>query len=82
MDFIWTVFIGFLIGAVAKWIMPGKDSGGCIITTLLGISGAVIATFLGQFIGIYSMGETAGFIGGVIGALIILWIYSALRNPN
>jgi len=55
--------------------MPGKDPGGCIITILLGIAGAFVATYLGKFLGIYEPGETAGFIGAVIGAVIILWLY-------
>lgn len=75
MSLIWAIAIGFITGVVAKVLMPGKDPGGLIITTLLGIGGAVLATYLGQFIGIYQAGETAGFIGAVIGAILILWIY-------
>ena len=76
---LWTIIIGFFAGALAKWIMPGKDPGGIVVTTLLGIGGAFLATFIGQFLGIYRMGDTAGFIGAVIGALIILWIYRVAK---
>jgi uncharacterized membrane protein YeaQ/YmgE (transglycosylase-associated protein family) len=67
---------------VAKVLMPGRDPGGLIITTLLGIGGAVLATYLGQFIGIYQAGETAGFIGAVVGAILILWIYRLTLKKN
>ncbi|HSP87931.1 MAG TPA: GlsB/YeaQ/YmgE family stress response membrane protein [Ignavibacteriaceae bacterium] len=75
MEIIGTLVIGFIAGVIAKLLMPGKDPGGCIITILLGIAGAFIATYLGKLLGIYEPGETAGFIGAVIGAMIILWLY-------
>lgn len=75
MSWLWTIIIGFLAGALAKFIMPGKDPGGCIITTLLGIAGALVAKFLGQLLGIYDEDDAAGFIGAVIGAVIILALY-------
>lgn len=75
MGLIWTLIIGLLAGALAKLIMPGKDPGGCIITTLLGIAGAFLFTFIGKFLGFYEVGESAGFIGAVLGAIIILWLY-------
>lgn len=77
MGLIWTLIIGLLAGALAKLIMPGKDPGGCIITTLLGIAGAFLFTYIGKFLGFYEVGESAGFIGAVLGAIIILWIYRA-----
>ena len=80
MGLIWTIIIGFIAGAIAKLIMPGKDPGGCIITTLLGIGGALVATYLGQFFGLYHAGEKAGFIGAVIGAVIILALYRAIKK--
>ena len=70
-----TIIIGFLAGAVAKLIMPGKDPGGVIITTLLGIGGASLATFLGQQFSISIPGEASGFISAVIGAFLILLAY-------
>ncbi len=75
MGIIWTIIIGLLAGLVAKFLMPGRDPGGFIITTLLGIVGAVVATYLGQAIGWYRAGEGAGFIGAVVGAIIILVVY-------
>ncbi len=80
MGFIWTIIIGFLAGALAKFIMPGRDPGGFIITILLGILGAVVATWLGQAIGWYRAGEGAGFIGAVVGAVIVLGVYRAVAG--
>jgi uncharacterized membrane protein YeaQ/YmgE (transglycosylase-associated protein family) len=75
MDFLWMIFIGLIVGAVAKLIMPGRDPGGIIITILLGIAGALVAGFLGRTLGWYRPGESAGFIASVIGAIILLAIY-------
>jgi len=75
MDIIWKIIIGLLAGAVAKFFMPGKDPGGIIITILLGIGGSVVFSYLGQFLGLYKEGETAGFIGAVFGAMILLFLY-------
>ncbi|WP_424136797.1 GlsB/YeaQ/YmgE family stress response membrane protein [Roseomonas chloroacetimidivorans] len=75
MGIIWTIIIGLLAGIVAKFLMPGRDPGGFIITTILGIIGALVATYLGQAIGWYRAGEGAGFIGAVVGAIIVLAIY-------
>ena len=75
MGIIWTIIIGFLAGVVAKFLMPGRDPGGFIITTLLGIVGAVVATYLGQAVGWYQAGQGAGFIGAVVGAVILLFLY-------
>ncbi len=80
MGILWTIIIGFIAGAIAKLIMPGKDPGGCIITILLGIGGAMLFTFIGRFLGFYRIGESAGFIGAVIGAVIILFIYRKLKD--
>jgi uncharacterized membrane protein YeaQ/YmgE (transglycosylase-associated protein family) len=78
MEILGTIIVGLIAGVVAKLLMPGKDPGGCIITILLGIAGAFVATYLGKFLGIYEPGETAGFIGAVIGAVLILWVYRIL----
>ena len=75
MGIIWTIIIGLLAGIVAKLLMPGRDPGGFIITTILGIIGAVVATYLGQALGWYRADEGAGFIGAVVGAVIVLVIY-------
>ena len=70
-----TLIIGLIIGAVAKLLMPGRDPGGCLITILLGIAGALVAGYLGRVIGWYEPGEPAGFIASVIGAMLILLLY-------
>jgi uncharacterized membrane protein YeaQ/YmgE (transglycosylase-associated protein family) len=80
MHIIWTIIVGFLVGVVAKFIHPGKESMGFIMTTLLGIAGSLLATFIGQALGLYQAGSTAGFIGAVIGAILLLVIYGALRS--
>jgi uncharacterized membrane protein YeaQ/YmgE (transglycosylase-associated protein family) len=80
MTLIWAVIIGFLVGIVAKFLMPGRDPGGFIVTALLGIVGALVATFLGQAMGIYAAGQSAGFIGAVIGAIIVLLVYHLVRG--
>lgn len=82
MGIIWSIIIGFLAGLVAKFIMPGRDPGGFIITIFLGIIGAVVATYLGQAIGWYRAGEGAGFIGAVIGACILLFGYRMLTRNS
>ena len=80
MEWIGAIVIGLLAGIVAKLIMPGKDPGGFIVTTLLGIVGALVATFLGQAMGIYAAGQSAGFIGAVIGAIVVLLVYHMVRG--
>jgi uncharacterized membrane protein YeaQ/YmgE (transglycosylase-associated protein family) len=75
MTILWTILIGFLIGLVAKFLMPGRDPGGFIITVLIGIAGSFLATYLGAAMGWYQNGETAGFIAGVLGAIVLLLIY-------
>ena len=80
MSIIWAIIIGFIVGLVAKFLMPGRDPGGFIVTTLLGIVGALVATFLGQAMGIYAAGQSAGFIGAVIGAIVVLFIYHMVRG--
>lgn len=80
MSILWTIIIGLLAGALAKFIMPGKDPGGIIITILLGIAGSFLFTYVGKFLGIYEPGETAGFIGAVIGAIILLAIYRMFKK--
>lgn len=78
MDLLWTLFIGLIIGAVAKLMMPGRDPGGFIITMLLGVAGAFVGRLIGQALGLYREGESAGFIMSVIGALLLLFAYRAV----
>ena len=79
-DWIVTIIIGFLAGAVAKFLMPGRDPGGFIITILLGIGGAVLFRFAGEHLQIYPQGSFLQFVGAVIGAIVILIIYRAIRG--
>ena len=75
MSIIGTLIIGFLAGLVAKFLMPGRDPAGFIITILLGIGGAFLASWLGRELGWYREGQTAGFIGAVVGSILILIVY-------
>jgi uncharacterized membrane protein YeaQ/YmgE (transglycosylase-associated protein family) len=79
-SFIGAIIIGGIAGAIARFLMPGRDPGGIIITILLGIAGSVLATWLGQQLGWYRYGEGAGFIGSVVGAIIILAIYRMVAH--
>ena len=78
MGIIATIVIGLVIGAVAKLLLPGRDPGGMIVTILVGIAGSMLATYIGQAMGMYEAGEPAGFVGGVIGAIILLIAYRLL----
>ena len=81
MGIIWTIIIGFIAGVIAKLIMPGKNEpSGFILTTLLGIVGAFLATYLGQAIGWYRAGEGAGLIGAIVGAIIVLAIWGLIAG--
>lgn len=77
MSIIWTIIIGFIAGVIAKFLMPGRNEpSGFIMTTILGIVGAFLATYLGQALGWYNANEGAGLIGAVVGAIIVLLIWS------
>ena len=78
MSIIWAIVIGFIVGLIAKFLMPGRDPGGFIVTTLLGIVGAVVASWIGQAMGIYTEGQSAGFIASVIGAIVVLFVYNLI----
>ncbi|HYD47783.1 MAG TPA: GlsB/YeaQ/YmgE family stress response membrane protein [Terriglobales bacterium] len=82
LELIWIVIIGAIVGALAKLLMPGDDPGGFIITALIGIAGAMIATFLGRALGWYQPDEAAGFIASVVGAILILFAYNRLKRPG
>lgn len=83
MGIIWTIIIGFVAGIIAKFLMPGRNEpSGFILTTILGIVGAFVATWLGQMIGWYRAGEGAGLIGAVVGAIIVLVIYGMVAGRN
>jgi uncharacterized membrane protein YeaQ/YmgE (transglycosylase-associated protein family) len=81
MGIVWTIIIGFIAGVIAKFLMPGpNEPSGFILTTILGIVGAFVATFLGQAVGWYRAGEGAGLIGAVVGAVIVLAIWGAIAS--
>jgi len=81
MGIIWTIIIGFVAGVVAKFIVPGENEPkGFILTTILGIVGAFVASYLGQALGWYSANEGAGFIGAIVGAVIVLVIWGAVTR--
>ena len=81
MSILWTIIIGFVAGVIAKFIMPGSNEpAGFVLTAILGIIGAVVATFLGQAIGWYRAGEGAGLAGAVVGAIIVLAVYGAIAG--
>ena len=75
-----TIFIGFIVGLVARFIRPGNDKMGFVLTTVLGIVGAFVGSFLGQAIGVYQAGEPVGIIGSVIGAVIVLMFLQFLKK--
>jgi uncharacterized membrane protein YeaQ/YmgE (transglycosylase-associated protein family) len=79
---LWEAIIGLIVGALAKFIMPGKDPGGIFITMLIGVAGALLATFVGSKVGLYQEGQSAGFIMSVVGAIILLAIYRLFRGKS
>ncbi len=81
MGIIWTIVIGFVAGVIAKFVMPGdNEPSGFVLTTILGIVGAIVATYLGQSLGWYAPGQGAGFIGAAIGAIIVLVVWGFVRK--
>ncbi|HEY7306841.1 MAG TPA: GlsB/YeaQ/YmgE family stress response membrane protein [Bryobacteraceae bacterium] len=83
MQFVWTLIIGLIVGGIAKFLMPGKDPGGFIITILLGIAGSFVGTFIGRRLGMFGEGGSTGFTGfimSVIGAIILLAIYRFFKR--
>ena len=85
MELITTLVIGLIVGAIAKLLVPGRDPGGWIITILLGIAGSIVGKWLGRMLGIYSGGESAGWIASIAGAVLLLLLYRAIvrrkRSP-
>lgn len=81
MSILWTILIGFVAGVIAKFLMPGdNEPSGFILTTILGIVGAFVATFIGQSLGWYGANESAGLIGAVVGAILVLAIYGMVAG--
>ena len=82
MTLIWIILIGFVVGLLAKMLTPGRDPSGFFITAAIGIVGSLLATFGGQALGLYRAGEPAGFIGSLVGAIILLAIYHLVRRNS
>lgn len=83
MGIIWTIIIGFIAGVIAKFLMPAKNEpSGFILTTILGIVGAFVASYLGQALGWYSADEGAGLIGAVVGAIVVLFVWGFIANKR
>lgn len=80
MHIVWMILMGLAAGIIAKLIFPGRENMGFIMTALLGIAGSFVATYLGQWLKIYQPGQTAGFIGAIVGALVLLFVYSLIRR--
>ena len=81
-SWLYIIFIGFIVGLLARFLKPGNDGMGIILTILLGIAGAVLASFMGQQMGWYGPGQAAGFIGALVGAIVILLIVSLFRGKK
>ncbi len=77
---LWEAIIGLIVGALAKFLMPGRDPGGIWITMALGIAGSILATYIGRTIGWYQEGQAAGFIMSIVGAILLLFIYRLIRG--
>ena len=77
-----TIIIGFVVGLLARFLKPGDDKAGFIITILIGIAGSFLATYAGQALGWYTVGQTAGFIASVVGAIVLLFLYGMLRKKK
>lgn len=82
MHIIWTILIGFVVGLLAKMLMPGRDPSGFFITAAIGIAGSLLATYGGQALGFYRADEAAGFLGSLVGAIILLVIYHLIRRRS
>ncbi|MSP82297.1 MAG: GlsB/YeaQ/YmgE family stress response membrane protein [Alphaproteobacteria bacterium] len=80
-DFLAVVVVGFVVGLIARFVLPGRDPGGLIVTTVIGVGGSLLATYGGQVLGLYMAGQPAGFAGSVIGAIALLVILRFLRRP-
>jgi uncharacterized membrane protein YeaQ/YmgE (transglycosylase-associated protein family) len=79
---LWTLIIGLAVGALAKFIMPGKDPGGIVITTLLGVAGSFVGSWIGRLLGLYADGQSAGFLMSLAGAIVLLILYRVIRRPS
>ena len=82
MSYVWMAVLGFVVGLIARAIVPGQQKLGLILTSCLGIAGSFVANFLGQFLGFYKPDQAAGFIASVIGAILVLVVYGMLTSGH
>jgi uncharacterized membrane protein YeaQ/YmgE (transglycosylase-associated protein family) len=82
MSFLWMLLIGLVVGIIAKFLTPGRDPGGCVVTMLLGVVGAMLAGFLGRSAGWYTEGQPVGFIASVGGAILILLVFRLIKGRS
>jgi uncharacterized membrane protein YeaQ/YmgE (transglycosylase-associated protein family) len=82
MQILWVIVIGLIAGALARFIVPGTEPGGFIVSIILGIVGALVATYLGKAIGWYKPGVSAGFVGATLGAIVVLVVYHLIRRRS
>jgi uncharacterized membrane protein YeaQ/YmgE (transglycosylase-associated protein family) len=82
MHYVWMAIVGFVVGLIARAILPGTQKLGLILTAVLGIAGSFIAGFVGQALGWYSAGEGAGFIGSIVGAIVLLFVWSKVQGSG
>ena len=82
LSILWTILIGFVVGVIAKFLHPGKENLGIILTTVLGVAGSLIATLLGRLVGFYKEGEAAGFLMAVVGAVVLLVVYTMVKGKS
>jgi uncharacterized membrane protein YeaQ/YmgE (transglycosylase-associated protein family) len=82
MEIVWTILIGLVVGLLARFLMPGDDKMGLILTTVLGVAGSLAATYAGQAMGWYTAGQGAGFIASLVGALVLLFVYNLVRKKT
>ena len=80
MHILWTLIVGLVVGAIAKLLMPGRDPGGFIITSLLGIAGSFVAAYLGRALGLYAAGTAPGVIASILGAMLLLLVYRVIKR--
>lgn len=82
MGIVSTIFVGLIVGALARFLLPGKQAMGWIMTILLGIGGSLLAGYLGQALGWYAVGQPAGWIASIVGAMVLVFVYSKLRGGD
>lgn len=80
MHILWTLIVGLVVGAIAKFLMPGRDPGGFIVTSLIGVAGAFVAGFLGRALGLYRTGSAPGIIASILGAMLLLFLYRVIKR--